>query len=120
MRDRASVNEVALLTIKVVFPDMIDVGCHSHTTDLVGDKCHTPNLDGFIHLWISLIARSPRAQLWWKSGAAREGNVFLQFHHLWSKWEVMSQVILYMGDYVAPFLRLTLSCHHACYSSRVA
>ena len=36
MRERASVNGVAMRTIKVVFPDMIDVGCYSHTIDLVG------------------------------------------------------------------------------------
>jgi len=35
-------------TIKVVYPDMIDVGCYSHTIDLVGDKLCTPTLDSFI------------------------------------------------------------------------
>ena len=66
MRDRASVNRVAMRTIKVVFPDMIDVGCYSHTIDPVGEKFHAPNLDTFIHLWISLFSHSPRVRLWWK------------------------------------------------------
>ena len=66
MRDHAGVNGVAMRTIKVVFPDMIDVGCYSHTIDLVGEKFRTPNLDNFIRLWISLFAHSPQARLWWK------------------------------------------------------
>ena len=53
MRDRASVNRVAMQTIKVVYPDTIDVGCYSHTIDFVGDKFHTPN-HYFIHLWVYL------------------------------------------------------------------
>jgi len=35
-------------TIKVVYTDMIDVGCYSHTIDLVGDKLCTPTLDSII------------------------------------------------------------------------
>ena len=66
MMDWASVNRVAMRTIKVVFPDMIDVRCYSHTIDLVWEKFHTPNLDTFIHLWISLFSHSLRVRLWWK------------------------------------------------------
>ncbi len=109
MRDRASANGVAIRTIKVVYPDMIDVGCYSHTIDLVGDKFRTPNLDGFIRLWVSLFAHSPRARLWWKG---RTGKTMSSFSSTrwWSKWEVMSQVMVYFGD-VAPFLQANLSCH---------
>ena len=103
MRDCASVNGVAMRTIKVVFPDMIDVGCHSHTIDLVGEKFRTPNLDNFIRLWISLFAHSPRARLWWKG---RTGKALSSYNSTrwWSKREVMSQVMLFFGD-VAPFLQ---------------
>lgn len=40
MRDRASVNGVAMRTISVLYSKMIDVGCFSHTCtlDLVGGK----------------------------------------------------------------------------------
>ena len=55
MQDRASINGAAMQTIKIVYPDMIVVGCYSHTIDLVGDKFHTPNLDEFIRLWVSLL-----------------------------------------------------------------
>ena len=38
MRDRASVNNVAVRFIKVLYANAFDVGCFSHTLDLVGDK----------------------------------------------------------------------------------
>ena len=102
MRDRASVNRVVIQTIKVVFPDIIDVGCYSHTIDLVGEKFHTPNLDSFIHLWISLFSHSPRIRLWWK-GKTGKAMASYSSTRWWSKWEVMHQVMLYFGD-IAPFL----------------
>ena len=57
---RESVNGCAIRTInlKVVFPDIADVGCYSHTIDLVGEKFDTPILDEFITLWISLFAHT--------------------------------------------------------------
>ena len=36
MRDRASVNNVAVTTLKLVYPSLLDVGCFSHTFDNVG------------------------------------------------------------------------------------
>ena len=64
MRDRASVNGVAMQTLKIVFPDLLDIGCFLHTIDLVGEKFQTPNLESFIHSWISLFSYSPRVRLW--------------------------------------------------------
>ena len=37
MRDRASVNNVALRTLKVVYSLVVDVGCFSHTINLAGE-----------------------------------------------------------------------------------
>ena len=37
MRDRASVNDVAMRTIKVVYNELLDVGCFSHTFNHVGE-----------------------------------------------------------------------------------
>ena len=103
MRDRASVNAAAMRTIKVVFLDMIHVGCYSHTIDIVGDKFRAPNIDNFIRLWVSLFARSPRARLWWKG---RTGKAMSSYSSTcwWSKWEVMSQIMSFFGD-IAPFLQ---------------
>lgn len=47
MRDRASVNNVAMRIIKVLYPYMLDVGCFSHTTDHVGEHFNTPVLSPF-------------------------------------------------------------------------
>ena len=88
MRDRASVNGIAMRTIKVVFPDMIDIGCYSHTIDFVGDKFRTPKLDTFIRLWVTLFAHSPRARLWWKN---RTGKAMTSVEQV--------------GSYVASFLQ---------------
>ena len=38
MHDRAACNGVALRTLKVIYPQLVDVGCFSHTLDLVGEK----------------------------------------------------------------------------------
>jgi hypothetical protein len=94
MQDRASTNGVAMRTIQVVYPNMIDIGCYSHTIDLVGVKFCTPNLDSFIRLWVSLFAHSPRAGLWWKD---RTGKAMTSYSptRWWSKWEVMSRGLLW-------------------------
>ena len=47
MRDRASVNDVALRTLKVIYPALLGVGCFSHTLDLVGNKFCTPLFTDF-------------------------------------------------------------------------
>ena len=35
MRDRASVNNLAMRTVKVIYPNILDVGCFSHILDIV-------------------------------------------------------------------------------------
>ena len=35
MRDRASVNNLAMRTINVIYPNMLDIGCFSHALDHV-------------------------------------------------------------------------------------
>ena len=99
MRDRAS---VAMRTLKILYPDMLDIGCYSHTIDLVGDKFVVPHLDKFIQYWVSLFAHSPRAKLWWK---ARTGKAMRSHSSTrwWSRWEVMHQAMIYYGD-IVPFL----------------
>ena len=47
MHDRASVNDVAMRIVKVVYPNLLDVGCFSHTLDLVGEHFHIPTLNEF-------------------------------------------------------------------------
>ena len=45
MRDRTSANNVAIQTLKIVYPYILDVGCFSHTIDHVGEKIKTDILD---------------------------------------------------------------------------
>ena len=54
MRDRASVNEVAMRTIKVVYNELLDVGCFSHTFNHVGERMNTPILHDFCNAGIAL------------------------------------------------------------------
>ena len=63
MRDRATVNDVAIRTLKVLYLALIDVGCFSHTLDLVGSKFVVPHLNDFMTAWVSLFSHSPKAHL---------------------------------------------------------
>lgn len=102
MRDRAACNNVAVRTLKVVYPTILDIGCFSHTLDLVGGKFSTPHLSDFVTWWISLYSHSPKAQLLWKE---RTGRTIVGFSatRWWSRWEVMNQLMELFGD-VTPFL----------------
>ena len=44
MHDRASVNDVSMKIVEVIYPNLLDVGCFSHTLDLIGDHFHVPTL----------------------------------------------------------------------------
>lgn len=61
MRGRASVNSVAMATLKLLYPYQLDVGCFSHTLD------RGPVADEFTRLWISLFSWSLKALLAWRS-----------------------------------------------------
>ena len=103
MRDRASTNQVAVRTMKILYPNILDVGCFSHTIDNAGGHIQTPTLEEFIKLWISLFSHSPRARLEWKelTGKAMASYSVTRW---WSRWEVCNQVLCQFGD-VLPFLQ---------------
>lgn len=102
MHDRAASNGVALRTIKVVYSSIVDIGCFSHTLDLVGSKFVTPCLSSFIVWWINLFSHSPKAMLLWKE---RTGQSYHGYSATWwwSKYEVMKQLMDLFGD-IEPFL----------------
>ena len=95
-------NMVALRTLIVVFPKLVDVGCFSHTLDLVGEKFTTPHLSSFMVWWVSLFSHSPKSMLLWKekTGQAYRGYSATRW---WSKFEVMKQLMDLFRD-VQPFL----------------
>ena len=66
MRNRASVNDVAMRTISVLYNNMMDVGCFSHTLDRVGENMNTQILEEFTKAWISLFSHSLKTRFaWW-------------------------------------------------------
>ena len=67
MHNRASVNNVAMATVKVLYPDVFDVGCFSHTIDHVREHFCTPVLNEFVSAWILLFSHSPKARLAWRT-----------------------------------------------------
>lgn len=102
MRDRASVNNVAMRTVTVVFPCVLDIDCFSHTLDLVGDKLSTPILDKFMKAWLSMFSRSPKTKLAWKNLTGLAPISYCPTRW-WSKWEAIKQVHDCFGD-VQPFI----------------
>ncbi len=102
MRDRASTNNVAMRTLCIIYPNVVDIGCFSHTIDHVGSKFKTPVLTDFTSWWISLFSHSPKCRLLWKTRTGRSMKSYSSTRW-WSKWEVMKQILLFFGD-IEPFL----------------
>ena len=77
MRDRASINNVASRMIKIMYPKLLDIGCYSHTFNLVGEKFRTCTsvLCEFTASWISLYAHSPKARLLWQESTGQHYHV---------------------------------------------
>ena len=70
-RDRVAANSVAMHTIKILFPDVLDIGCYSHTLDHVGEHFDTPFLEEFSHSWLTFFSHSPRTRMEWKEFTGR-------------------------------------------------
>ncbi len=102
MHDRASVNSVAMRTLKIVFPLIMDIGCFSHTIDHVGDNFKTPVLSEFTSAWIALFSHSPKVRLLWRSQTGRSMPTY-SATRWWSRWEVMKAMMVTFGD-IEPFL----------------
>ena len=67
MRDRVSVNDVAMRTIKIIYNQLLGVGCFSHTLNHVGERMNTPILHNFCKAWISLFSQSLKSHLLWRT-----------------------------------------------------
>ncbi len=63
MRDRASVNNIAMRTVAIMYPSVVDIGCFSHTLDLVGGRFELPTLTKFMKHWEVLFKHSPKSRL---------------------------------------------------------
>ena len=92
MRDRASVNNVAMRTVAVMYPSVMDIGCFSRTLDLVGGHFELPTLSKFIKHWEALFKHSPKSRLLWRE---RTGSAITPYSptRWWSRWECEKQVL---------------------------
>uniref|UniRef100_A0A1X7U381 DUF4371 domain-containing protein n=1 Tax=Amphimedon queenslandica TaxID=400682 RepID=A0A1X7U381_AMPQE len=97
MRDRASVNNVAVCTLSIVYPSLLDVGCIAHTLDHVGEKFQTTVLNNFVTQWISLFSHSPKYRLLWKTQTGISMKSYSKTRW-WSRWEVMEQMLTHFND----------------------
>lgn len=72
MRDRASVNNVAVRTLSIMYPmASLDIGCFSHTLCHVGEKFKVPTLDKFMKHWEQMFKHSHKSQLQWREQTKR-------------------------------------------------
>ena len=97
MHDSASVNDAAMKIVKVIYPNLLDVGCFSHTLDLVGEHFHMPTLSEFGVLWVSLFAHSPKVHMLWKDHTSLLMPSYSPTRW-WSRWEVFKQLMVQFGD----------------------
>lgn len=102
MRDRASVNSVAMSTIRVLYNRIFDVGCFSHTLNHVGEHMNTPVLNDFIKTWINMFSHSPKTRLKWTTLTGLPPPRYCATRW-WSKFEAIHQVHNTFGD-IVPFL----------------
>ena len=91
MRDGAASNGVAVHTLSILYPNMVDIECFSHTLDRVGEHFNTPVLNEFISLWISMFSHSPKARLSWREQTGTSMKSY-SATRWWSKWEVIHQL----------------------------
>ena len=75
MRDRASSSGVAMKTFKVLYPNLVDIGCFSHTIDRVGENLYNPILHEFGIARVSMFSHSPKTN-------DRKINDFLQSYKM--------------------------------------
>ena len=107
MKDRASVNEAAIRTLKIFYLNLLSIGCFSHTIDHVGEHFLTPNLSDFITSWISLFSHSPKTRILWCDQTGKSMATF-SATHWWSRWEVIEQVAVQFGDVMPFYVRRVL------------
>lgn len=94
---REIVNNVALCTLAILYPNTTDIGCFSHTPNNVSEHLQTPTLQEFISSWISLFSRSPKTKLEWKTVTSLPVPSY-STTRWWSKWEVIRHVHNSFGD----------------------
>ena len=96
MHDRASVNGVAMRTVSVLY-NFLDVGCLSHTLDLVGKNMKTPVLTKAGYNY------SPKTRLIWRTQTSLPVPSYSPTRW-WSRFDVIKHLFKAFGD-VTTFLQ---------------
>ena len=97
IHNRASVNDndVAMRRIaKVIYPNLLDGGCFSHTLDLVDNHFHVPTLSEF---GILLLTHRPKVRMLWKEYTA-SSVLSSSPTPWWSRLKVYKQMMVQFGD----------------------
>lgn len=66
MRDRASVNDCAVRSIRPLYTNLMDIGCFSHTLDHVGGRESRQMTKLFTEHWVAHFSHSCKLRLEWK------------------------------------------------------
>ena len=89
--------------VSIVYPSVLDVGCFSHTWDIVGEKFKMPVLSTLFTMWISVFSHSPKTKALWKEQTGKAMASYSKTHW-WSRWEILHQLMVQFGD-IEPFLK---------------
>ena len=89
-------------TLKIVYPNVIDIGCFSHAFDRVGEHFKIPILTEFISYWLALFSHNIKAKFLWNQQTGKAMTSY-SATRWWSKWEIFKQIMLQFGD-IEPFL----------------
>ena len=103
MRDGASTNNVAMRTLNVLYSNIFDVTCFSHTLDHVGNQFDMPVLLEFINGLVSLFSHSSKVKPYGRRRQAKQWPHIVQLGggqsgRLWHKYsntlEILSPSLL--------------------------
>ena len=84
------------------YPEMIDIGCFSHTIDRVDEHFKTPYLHEFEMYQVNLFSHSPKTRLQWREETSRDMPSYSPTRW-WSRWEMFYPIMVQFGD-VEPFI----------------
>ena len=99
MRDRASVNDVAMDRLSGDFQCSEDIKCFPHTLDHVGDKFKCETLTRFWGKWLNLFSHSRRAKKIFNQVVGVSVKSY-SATRWWSKYKFFEQLMRVWGDVI--------------------
>ena len=98
VKDRASVTIIAMRTLQIVYPHVLDIGCFSQTIAWLCWWTFTTHiLAEFSSNLVKLFSHSPKARLLWKEQTGRPMTSYSPTLW-WRKQEVINQLLVQFGD----------------------